>query len=274
MQFLKHKEFLPFAPDSGWVRVNHESSDCGGDSKSMKIEVQGDGNIFAYCHRCGKSGNYGSPYHTSRKDKKGHSGRGTTSPTDTERSQGYKRSRSDMATWSEEARSWILSCGLSRREVIANAIRYDKEIDGIYLTVFNGTADIGYILRRFNYAGPKYINDFDNDASPRICVPRPVVASSTVVLVEDILSAIKVGRQYAAIALLGTGCDIRSINWLIKNYKRFIIFLDDDNKIVKRQQRVLKNTLGMLGESRIITGVGKDPKHLSNSELREIIDGT
>ena len=87
------------------------------------------------------------------------------------------------------------------------------------------------------------------------------------------LSAIKVGRQYAAVALLGTGCNITTTKWLIKNYKRFIIFLDDDNKIVKRQQRVLKNTLSMLGEAKLITGVGKDPKHLSNSELREIIDG-
>ena len=273
MRFLKHKEFLPFAPDSGWVRINHESPDCGGDSKSMKIEVQSDGNIFAYCHRCGKSGNYGSPYHTARKDKKGHSSSGSPSPSSRQRAQGYSRSSSDMSTWSEEARRFIFKAGLSSREGVANAIRYDKEIDGVYLTVFNGTETIGYILRRFNYSGPKYINDFDHDTGPRIFVPQPVVASSTVVLVEDILSAIKVGRQYAAVALLGTGCNIETTKWLISNFKRFIIFLDDDNKIVKRQQRVLKNTFDVLGEAKIITGVGKDPKHLSNSELREIIDG-
>ena len=273
MRFLKHKEFLPFAPTTGSVRVNHESSDCVGDSNSMKIEVRDNGDIFAYCHRCGKSGSYGSAYFKAVSDKTSSGTHDSKTVLHGERAEGYFRATSKMGRWTREARQLILSCGISEREVVANVIRYDEKIDGLYFTVHNGVESCGYILRRFNYAGPKYINDFDESVTPRFFIRRPVLSGSTVVLTEDILSAIKVGRQYPAVALLGTNCDVWTKNWLIKNYKRFIIFLDDDNKIVRRNQRVLKNTFGTLGEAHIITGVGRDPKHLSNAELQEIIDG-
>lgn len=271
MRWLKHKEFLPFAPTTGSVRVNHESSECVGDSNSMKIEVKDNGDIFAYCHRCGKSGNYATAYFKAVSDEKGCYKHLQKPMHSTERLAGYVRSTSKMSGWSREARRIVLSCGISEREVVANVIKYDKEIDGLYFTVHNGSESCGYILRRFNYQGPKYINDFDDSVTPRFFIRRPIISGSTVVLVEDILSAIKVGRQYPAVALLGTNCDVGTKNWLIKNYKRFIIFLDDDNKIVRRNQRVLKNTFDTMGEAHIITGVGRDPKYLSNSELRDII---
>ncbi len=271
MRFLKHKEFLPFAPDSGMVRVNHNTPDCGGDSKSMIVEVKDDGSIFAYCHRCCKSGSYNSPYFKAKQNGEGHSSSSKPSVSRRQRAAGYSRASCKMDDWTSEARGIILSCGLSQIEVTANDIRYDKEVDGIYFSVYNGDRPCGYILRRFNYSGPKYLNDFD-DVYPRCHVSRPSHDSDVVVLTEDILSTIKVGRQYNAVSLLGTSCDVLTTNWLIKNYTKFIIFLDDDNKIVKRQQRVLRNTLSMLGEATIITGVGKDPKHLTNQEIQEIID--
>jgi len=179
-----------------------------------------------------------------------------------------------MGDWTEQARGFILKAGISQREVIANDIRYDKEVDGVYLSILNADVPVGYILRRFNYDGPKYLNDYIDGVYPRCHISRPAIDSDHVVITEDVLSCIKVGRQFNAVALCGTNADVWTLNWLIKHYNRFSIFLDDDNKIVKKQQRVLRNTLGMMGEARIITGVGKDPKYLSNSELREIIDGT
>ncbi len=93
-----------------------------------------------------------------------------------------------------------------------------------------------------------------------------------VVLTEDILSAIKVGRQYNAVCILGTNCDVKTLNWLIKTYDQFVIFLDDDSNLVRKQQRVLKNTLDMMGKAVIVSGVGKDPKDLTNREIKETID--
>ncbi len=269
-KFLKHKEFLPFAPDSGSVRVNHDSPDCGGSSKSMNIEVKSDGHILAYCHRCSKSGSYNSPYFSGKKAEGGTRTDSKISATRGLRTEGYKRATCSMAEWTTEARGFVLKAGLSQLEVTANDIRYDKTIDGIYLSVLNDTGNCGYVLRRFSCEGAKYLNDFV-DCRPRCHASRPAIDSDLVVITEDILSAIKVGRQFNAVSILGTNCDVLTLNWLIKKYSKFVIWLDDDNQIVKRQQRVLKNTFSMLGESRIITGVGKDPKYLTDREIREII---
>ena len=272
MRFLKHKEFLPFAPSCGTIRVNHDTAECGGDSKSMIIEVKDDDSIFAYCHRCSKSGSYNSPYYKGQKAGAGSTPR-AISVGRTQRAEGYTRASRHLEDWTSEARVFILACGLSQVEVIANDIRYDKEIDGIYLSVLNPTGSAGYILRRFNYSGPKYINDFDAGV-PKCHVSRPSHDSKLVVLTEDILSAIKVGRHFNAVSILGTNCDPLTLNWLIRNYDEFVIFLDDDNNIVKKAQRVLKNTFSMVGKARIISGVGKDPKHLTNQEILETINGT
>jgi hypothetical protein len=269
-KFLKHKEFLPFAPDSGSVRVNHNTPECAGDSSSMNIEVKEDGSIFAYCHRCSKSGSYNSPYYKGKSLAENHRSHRKPSVGRGQRAAGYERATRHMGDWTAEARKFILKTGLSQLEVTANDIRYDEEIDGVYLTVLNATGSVGYILRRFNYDGPKYLNDFD-DVYPRCHVSRPPVDGKSVVLVEDILSCIKVGRQFNAVSLLGTNTDPLTMNWLMQNYDRFYIFLDDDNKIVKQHQRVLKNTFEWAGKATIITGIGKDPKYLSNAELREII---
>lgn len=271
MRFLKHKEFLPFAPDTGFVRVNHDSPDCGGSSASMKIEVQHDGTIFAYCHRCSKSGTYSSAYFTGKKTREGDVGATTIPYGRRQRAQGYERASRDFADWSSESRAWVLKAGLSQVEVIANDIRYDKEIDGVFLSVHNGVDPCGYILRRFNYHGPKYINDFEV-CTPRVHRVRPVHDNGMVVITEDILSAIKVGRQYNAVSILGTRCELPTLNWLIKTYSEFVIFLDDDSNLVRKQQRVLRNTLGMMGKAVIISGVGKDPKDLTNNEIQEKID--
>jgi hypothetical protein len=273
MNYLKHKEFVPLAPDSGFVRVNHDSMECAGDSQSMKIEVKEDGSLFAYCHRCGKSGRYNTPYFTAAKAARNHSQADSLARRSGQRADGYKRATCDMDQWSPDARQWIIKAGISQLEVTANDIRYDKEIDGIFLSVRNHHGLCGYILRRLNYDGPKCINDFDCTAVPICHVSRPPISSSDmVVLVEDILSCIKVGRQYNAVALLGTTASTPLINWLGKTYNEYVVWLDDDSKIVKNKQRVLRNTLSLLGESRIITGVGRDPKYLSNTEIKEVIE--
>lgn len=273
MRFLKHKEFVPFALDyAGVIRVNHSTEHCSGDSDSMIVETRHDGSIFGYCHRCSKSGNYSSPFSMAAARAASGGKHSTRISGLAERSRCYKQATTVVTKWSEDARKFIKSYGISEREVVANDIRYDEEINGLFFTVWNDDSVVGYILRRFNYSGPKYINDITS-VGARCFVSRPVHDSSVVVLTEDILSAIKVGRIYNAVACLGTFPCILTINYLINNFKRFIIFFDDDNKIVRKQQRVLKNTLDMLGKAHIITGVGKDPKECTNTELKEMLHG-
>ncbi len=271
-KFLKHKEFLPFAPEyTGKVRVNHLSPDCGGDSKSMIVERKDDGSIFGYCHRCSKSGNYDSPYSKGSQRGKKHSDLTAQSAGHSRRSECYASASTQPLDWPAEVRARLRAYGLSDKELIENDIRYSEELDGLYLTVTNATGPIGYTLRRFNWEGPKYLFDISSSDGPALHWPPATRLGGTVVLTEDILSAIKVSRHANAIATLGTSPSVTVLAWLIRSYSDFVIFYDDDNLIVKKQQRVLRNTLANMGTCRIITGVGKDPKECSNAELQELL---
>jgi hypothetical protein len=271
-KFLKHKEFLPFAPEhTGKVRVNHISPDCGGESNSMIVERKDDGSIFGYCHRCSKSGHYDSPFSKGSKRKSGDGRVKVHSAGYNYRVKCYDKAATQPLDWPEDVRGRLRAYGLSDRELTDNDIRYSAEMDGLYLTVFNHLGPIGYTLRRFNWDGPKYLFDVSNSDGPAVHVPPATELRGTVVLTEDILSAIKVSRHANAVACLGTSPSIEVLSWLIKTYSNFVIFFDDDNKIVKKQQRVLRNTLSNMGTCSIITGVGKDPKSCSNAELAEFL---
>jgi hypothetical protein len=58
------------------------------------------------------------------------------------------------------------------------------------------------------------------------------------------------------------------LGYIVKaGYNDFIVFLDDDNAQVKKQQVVLKNRLESFGNVCIIHSGGIDPKEMSDKEL-------
>ena len=61
MKYLQYEDFLDAAKncrEGEKIRVNHDVPDCYGTSKSMIIERKTNGDVTAYCFRCGKSGRY------------------------------------------------------------------------------------------------------------------------------------------------------------------------------------------------------------------------
>lgn len=74
-------------------------------------------------------------------------------------------------------------------------------------------------------------------------------------------------------ALFGTNLTEVRLAWLIENYDRFVVWLDDDNAEVRRNTRRLHRRLSLFGPCVTITGVGKDPKHCLDSEIGEIVRG-
>lgn len=271
MKFLKHKEFVPFAPEEeGSVRINHLTEDCSGESKSMFVERKHDGSIFSYCHRCGKSGSYNSPFFKTRSARKScirSSARGSHSLG--KMCDSFGRATTDWSLWPSEVRGWVKGYSISEREVKAHGLAYSSECNALFQPIINRTTIKGWQSRNFDpgiskaytYMPDKGIPIWDDTS--RAC--------SSVVIVEDIISAIKCSRFIPAVSILGVGCKPEVLAYIVKWYRNYTIFLDDDNQQVKRAQRALRNTLGQVGDARIITGVGKDPKECSNEELRELL---
>lgn len=110
--------------------------------------------------------------------------------------------------------------------------------------------------------------------------------TNTVVIVEDFISAIRVGEMENCIWLQGTDLSNSVLNYIIKNYFNIIIWLDGDkpgqeaakrieNKLRKRWENLYWFNAFAVREQRTIRNIitENDPKSYSNYEIREIING-
>jgi len=115
---------------------------------------------------------------------------------------------------------------------------------------------------------PKYLTV--RSANPRLFSSGLSHGGKSCVLTEDAISAIKCGRCLPAYALTGTYLTDDELFWIVSGYEEYVIFLDDDNADVRRQELILKNRLDVFGKARIIH-TDKDPKEYTDQELKEIL---
>jgi hypothetical protein len=88
------------------------------------------------------------------------------------------------------------------------------------------------------------------------------------VIVEDLISAIKVGRHVPAMPLMSTKIRDIHVNYLIsKGFTMFTVFLDDDNSSVIKDSIYNYNILSKIGICNVIHSKGKDPKEYTDAEL-------
>ena len=171
--------------------------------------------------------------------------------------------------WSSKGRVWVTRYGITEREIKRYSIGYSEWWQRVVLPVYNDGELYGYQLRRL-YDGderPKYITR----ANKRNLFWHSFKTKDTLVIVEDILSGIKCARIQDSLALLTVSISSDIIDWVVKNkYKRFFIFLDNDNRQVKQAQIALKNRLSLLGEVKIIHA-DRDPKEHSEKELEDLL---
>lgn len=252
------------------IHVNHEGCEAGEDRKKrLYIKRTNDGTILYYCHHCGKSRTIrnsvsktkrlaGTPKAAVRDWK---SKRSVTTPADSE---------SDPGKWPANARVWFYRYGITDAEIKRHGFLYSERLRRVVLPIYNNGELVSYQTRRvFNDdERPKYLSYGNKDSvfhvehsdAKRLCI------------VEDLLSSIKVGRYINTLALRKTSLSDKELRWILeKGYNDFIIFLDDDNAQVKKQQLVLKNKLENFGKVTIIHSGGRDPKEYDDLELKVCI---
>jgi len=284
---LREWKFLaePLSPGEK-IRHNHQSDDCDGDSNSMIIERKENGDLAAHCFRCGKRGFYSENIVGKRLFKETHCpintgvGDGGTRGNDVSVIPNECRDvLKDINEWPIEARVWVRRFGISDQECRDNDIYYSEGLSRIVIQKHDGEGLAGCVTRRvyeYDLDSVKYRSYQDRPTS--IIVPASSTAplsDDCLVLVEDMLSAIKVARNgLDCLCLYGTSLSDQSLAYIShRGYSRFIIFLDDDNSQVKRNGLKILRKLEKLGQGRIIKSNGRDPKEHSNQELREIFMG-
>lgn len=96
----------------------------------------------------------------------------------------------------------------------------------------------------------------------------------SVVIVEDILSAIRVGRHVRSVSLLGTSASAKTLLHEVSIAramgKLIAVWLDAD-KAGKVGTNRIRNQLELLGSEPVCIRTTKDPKRYTNQEIKEIL---
>lgn len=257
------------------VRINHDTEYCEGSSKSLIIKRnEEDGLLYAKCYRCGCYSKSRAVSAASLKSKL-LGEEGSDGHTDIERdNQLPDRCTSDINRWPSHAKAWVWKAGITDGEINDIPIYYSDAILRCVLPVYDmGRNLVSYQTRRVfrEDTAPKYITYGDNSSIIQFGDSN----GELLVIVEDYLSGVRVGRHTPCLVLNGTSLQGHHLKWILyKGYTKFLLFLDDDNATVKKNQVKIKQTLDMIGNCMIYHSNGKDPKEHTDTELKEIIDGS
>lgn len=158
--------------------------------------------------------------------------------------------------------SWLLSYGLTLKEIGDNGISWSNEKELLVLV----NLDSYYQGRCFGNQKIKYLS---KGKKPLLFYGY----SDKLILVEDILSAIKIARlspEYCASPLLGSSVSEETIQRLSGKFKEVILWLDRDKA---KEAITISRDLRQRGfNSRVIISE-LDPKEYNEEQLKELIHG-
>lgn len=174
-----------------------------------------------------------------------------------------------------EAHEWLKKYGLTQRELIDNNVVWSESKKLlIFLYVQDGLMK-GWQGRYFGTSTekPKWWSQGNLKEISVIMGKTWMETTSSVTLVEDIVSAIKVGRQQACIPIFGSYIDVSSIYNIYNKYKlKYVyVWLDDDKYKEAHRFSIKLNNLGIRTK---VIHTSKDPKEFDTQQIKEIINDT
>jgi hypothetical protein len=166
---------------------------------------------------------------------------------------------------------WFYQYGISAPLARSYGIGYSPSLDRVVLPVFESGTLTAVQMRTIDPARkPKYLNPTGPGVSGAIFESDLRPTKGVTVLVEDILSAIKVGKVHHATSILGTNMtDVRAAKINSKNHT-VLIWLDSD-KAGREGARDAEKQLLLLGVRVIRICTPLDPKLYTLEEIRRHI---
>lgn len=247
------------------VRYRHPGCSDGKDRALSVIRTQR--GWYVHCFRCDESGfkpaDNLSPDQVLRWYKEPELENESTEEVKLPHDYSSKISRIGLA--------WLFACGITPYEIDLYKIGYSVSKDRVILPVYE---DNQLVYWQGRYLGddpkrPKYINQYK---AGRRDIYFKVVHDrfDKAVVVEDILSAINVGRVRDCYALLSAHVPDRLMFGLGERYKKILLWLDYD-KGEKMGQWCLRYRSFGLSVSFLHTD--KDPKYFSEEEIKGLTGG-
>jgi len=216
---------------------------CQPPKKKLYVKLKEDGlTVLGHCFHCGT--NFMSKLKEKKAGKKIKLRPKKYIPPPCDLTYGTKG-------WPVLARLWVYNSGVTEEELRTHGIGYSPSRDTIIFPVSGGWQERVIIGKQ------KYLTHSKKDlyfhlSNGPVCV-----------IVEDVLSAIRVGRHASAHALLGVS--LKDCSPLI-GYDRFVIWLDNDNTQVLAAVKKIEKRLSQWATVKVISDVA-DPKKQTEEEL-------
>jgi hypothetical protein len=124
-------------------------------------------------------------------------------------------------------------------------------------------------LPNANKEYPKWITYFERETS-KLHYPRGNVGTKIVVLVEDIISAMRVSQVVDAISILGTHLSMEQIREVKSMYDKAIVALDPD--ALKTAEKLVDKYKNFFTDGMELRDLSSDPKDIKTNEqlLKEL----
>lgn len=270
VDWLKAAKALPYG--------GRDKIQCCGRDASMSIKHDSKG-YFAYCHRCGGP-------------ERGFEPHGTLSLASIlERKKVLENIKSgelklpkDFTTDIPAMHSvWLLRAGVTLPIAKAYGFGYSAYWNRVILPVYDAKGLAAFTARSTIGERPKYIARY-RDASAyfhariELALPSamddPSYYSRSLVVTEDILSAVRVGRLRSSFALLGTGTgdtQIAAILAASRNGEVPVYLWLDGDRAGRVSSSKLRRTLELCGVRVLVISTDRDPKLYSNRVIHEIL---
>lgn len=179
-----------------------------------------------------------------------------------------------------EGLQWLYEANMTDDLIVSNGIGWDKDNKRVVFPITVENTVVGYTARCFgeekSYKKYHSIGSFKK---------KPIAGKGkTLVLVEDMLSFMRISQYTSCACLLGTGISYEQLQQFMVNYATIVVWLDSDKegqsaakKIIKKSEKsrisILKYRIwdcsNIATFDNLVTK--KDPKGYSNTQLKEIL---
>lgn len=277
---LDPSDYMPYAPSEPGRTVRRHHCKGGKGKDKLYITRKEDGSIVAFCHHCHAGGGAGVS------ELQGESSGGYGSRTVGSGNAKVKNGNVVFAIpadcqgntdkWGREALEWAEQY-LTKEQIDDSPLSYSDREGAIIFPFVTDTDMVMYQARYFPVREPKYMtywnHNTDRQYDPIGSHVNVLRESSTLVVTEDWISAYKaVLAGYEAFPLAGSHLSRGSMGKLIaRDYRRYVIALDNDNPAVRREQRRLERELSIYAPT-LVLKLTNDLKCFNLPDIQDLIE--
>jgi len=172
------------------------------------------------------------------------------------------------------ADNWLKKYEISQIELLNNNVVWSEKYQRLIFPYFGEDKYnlLGYQGRYFGKEQkPKWFSQGNLDKVIKIFNLQNIERTG-IILVEDIVSAMKVGRQFAAMPLFGSFVSAEKIIKLMQLFPITEVILWLDNDKYKEAHTYCRQLLSLGINSRVIHSI-KDPKEYNNEQIEKFYNG-